>query len=218
MRLLFALILVLLLPSTAAAAEITLSLKQPGGVEFGAKHEVVGVLTQDGVPLAGQPVVIEGRPFPYDGEFAAVEQVTTGADGAFSAAHAFDRNEQIHASAPAQGVVSETKKAFVFPASALSFKDLGDGFIRLIQKFRVPRDAKLKKKTLFYAGPRNAKRAPVVAKAKPRKTSPGHFKSTARFELPESWNGRFQYASCFRYTRGSGLGDPGSSCPRRFRF
>jgi hypothetical protein len=217
-RLLFALFLALAVPSSAAAAELTLAVAPAGGVTFGHAHTLSGTLTENGVPLAGQAVVVSGRPFPYEGAFEQIEQVTTAVDGSFSLQHDFDRNEQVQAAAPAQGVLSEISKAFVFPARKLSFKDLGGGAIRLIQKYRVPKDVKLKKKTLFYAGPKGAKRARVVARAKPHKTGPGRFKASARFVLPDSWNGRFQYASCFKYTHGSGLGDPGTSCPRKFRF
>ena len=34
--------------------------------------------------------------------------------------------------------------------------------------------------------------------------------------IPQSYGGRFRYVSCFRYSRGSGMGDPGQRCPRRF--
>ena len=37
--------------------------------------------------------------------------------------------------------------------------------------------------------------------------------------LPASWNGAFRYASCFRASAGSGMGDPDQSCPKlRLRF
>ena len=44
------------------------------------------------------------------------------------------------------------------------------------------------------------------------------YRSTTLVRIPSAWKGRFRYASCFRYTGGSGMGNPRSSCPQRFRF
>jgi hypothetical protein len=77
---------------------------------------------------------------------------------------------------------------------------------------------RLTARTTFYLGPRKAKSAPPVARAKPRRLGRGRFKATATVKLPRSWNGAFRYGSCFRYSEGSGMGAPGASCPKRYRF
>ena len=63
--------LLLLLPSTASAAEITFEFDSAPGVRFGSAHTVEGKLTQDGAPLAGQAVSIErARRIPFRDGFA----------------------------------------------------------------------------------------------------------------------------------------------------
>ena len=46
----------------------------------------------------------------------------------------------------------------------------------------------------------------------------GRFKATATVRLPRAWKGAFRYGSCFRYSEGSGMGAPGATCPKRYRF
>ena len=42
----------------------------------------------------------------------------------------------------------------------------------------------------------------------------GRYTSHVTVTLPSSWNGAFRYASCFRASAGSGMGDPDQSCPK----
>jgi hypothetical protein len=44
----------------------------------------------------------------------------------------------------------------------------------------------------------------------------GRYVARATVRIPRSFRGRFQYASCFRYSPGSGMGDPGQRCPKRY--
>ena len=42
----------------------------------------------------------------------------------------------------------------------------------------------------------------------------GRYTSQVTVTLPGSWHGAFRYASCFRPSPGSGMGDPRATCPR----
>ena len=57
-----------------------------------------------------------------------------------------------------------------------------------------------------------------MGRAKPKRVGSGRFEATATVKLPRSFGGRFQYATCFRYSEGSGLGDPRAACPKKYRF
>jgi hypothetical protein len=50
--------------------------------------------------------------------------------------------------------------------------------------------------------------------AKVTRTRAGKYLSKVDFKVPDSWDGAFRYASCFRSTTGSGMGNPDQSCPR----
>jgi len=204
-------------PPTASAAELTLEL-DTDGVRFGSAHHARGKLTEAGAPLAGQAITVEARSHPYSGDFHAIGQVTTGADGSFAFRGRFERNAQLRAFATAQNVRSGVVTAYVFPRPRLTFRALEHGSVRLTQTYRVPRGSRFTAPTLFYVGPRSARSAPVVGRAKPRRIGPGRFRASIVYDLPRAWNGHFRYGTCFRYSPGSGLGDPKSTCPRRYRF
>jgi hypothetical protein len=114
--------------------------------------------------------------------------------------------------------VSPKERVYVFPAFELTFRARSSRVIRLTQRYRVPRGVRLEKPTIFYVGPRGAKRAPRAATGEIERIRAGRYRSTVLVRLPAKWKGRFRYASCFRYTGGSGMGNPRSSCPRRFKF
>ncbi|MGH2968320.1 MAG: hypothetical protein ACRDK0_04550 [Solirubrobacteraceae bacterium] len=219
MRLVLTTLLLLLLPGTAAAAaDLSFKLETSRGVQFGAAHEAEGFLTQDGLPLAGQPVEIQARPYPFDGEFERILTLTTGDDGSYGFRRGFGRNVQLRAVAPAQSLQSAAQRAYVFPRPRSIFKALDRRRLRITQYLRTPGGVRLTAKTIFYLGPRNARRARPVARARPKRIGSGRFKATATVRLPRSWNGSFRYGSCFRYSEGTGLGDPKATCPRRYRF
>ena len=77
MRLALSLFLVLLLPATAAAAEISFSLDAPE-VQFGTPHQASGRLVEGTTSLAGQRIELLGREYPYDGAFKVLATTTTG--------------------------------------------------------------------------------------------------------------------------------------------
>jgi hypothetical protein len=211
-------LLLLTLPATASAAELTLELDSPGGVQFGQAHRASGVLTDAGVPQVGQAVEIQRRLYPYTGKFRRIATVATGPDGSFAIKRKFDRNAELQAFAPAQQAASPMISAHVFPRPSSYFKALAGNRLRITQYLRTPRRVKLTAPSIFYLGPKSAKTAPRVAKARPRRVSRGRFKATAVVDLPRAWKGAFRYGSCFRYSEGSGLGDPDARCPRRYRF
>ena len=109
-------------------------------------------------------------------------------------------------------------RAYVFPFTTLTFRARSSRVIKLTQRYRVPKGVKLKQRTIFYVGKHGRKTAPRVASGKLERVRSGRYTSSAVVRLPKAWNGRFRYASCFRYTGGSGLGDPRATCPSKFRF
>src|SRR3712207_3649922 len=67
MRLIFAFAVLLLVPSSAAAADVSLALSPSDGVQYGSSHVAEGRLVEGAVPLAGQLVELHGRAYPYSG-------------------------------------------------------------------------------------------------------------------------------------------------------
>ena len=218
MRLLFACFLVLLVPGSASAAELSLALSSDSGVQFGTPHELSGTLREGPAPLPGQQVELQGRPYPYKGAFRTVGTTTTRPDGTFGFTRSFDRNMDLRAVAPAQGERTEDLRAYVYPRPRSVFKALAGSRLRITQYLRTAPNVRLTARTTFYLGPEKAKSAPPVARAKPRRIGRGRFKATATVKLPRAWKGAFRYGSCFRYSEGSGMGAPGAKCPKRYRF
>ena len=209
--------LTLLLAAPAASAAVTVDMRiSPEETRYGEPTTITGTALQDGVPFAGQPVALEGRRYPFEDEFAVLETATTAADGTYAFERELDRNWDLRVRA-ADGL-SLQERAYVFPAFVLTFRARSSRVIRLTQRYRVPRGVRLEKPTIFYVGRRGAKRAPRAATGELERIRAGRYRSTAIVRLPARWKGRFRYASCFRYTGGSGMGNPRSSCPRRFRF
>ena len=218
MRLAIACFLVLLTPASASAADLRLSLLTVDGVQYGSSHELTGSLREGTVPLAGQTVELQGRPYPYKGAFKTLAKATTRADGSFRFERRFDRNMDVRALAPVQEEATDDVRAYVYPRPRSTFKALTGRRLRITQYLRTAPNVRLTARTTFYLGPRKAKSAPPVARAKPRRLGRGRFKATATVKLPRAWNGAFRYGSCFRYSEGSGMGAPGATCPNRYRF
>jgi hypothetical protein len=206
-----------LLPATAQAAEVSLSLN---GAErqYGQSHTADGRLVEGTAPLAGQRIELQGRAYPYDGPFRTLATATTDANGDYAIKKKFDRNMQLQAVAPAAGATSRVVRAYVFPRPRSTFKALTGNRLRITQFLRTPPNVKLSARTNFYLARQHATTADRVARARPKRIGRGRFKATATVKLPRSWHGAFSYASCFRYSEGSGLGNPGASCPKRWRF
>ena len=209
--------LTLLLAAPAAGAAVTVDMTvAPEETRFGETTEITGTAVQDGVPFGAQPVQLEGRRYPFEGAFSVLDTAVTAADGTYRFERELDRNWDLRVRA-ADGV-SSRDRAYVFPAFTLTFRARSSRVIRLTQRYRVPRGVRLDRPTIFYVGRRGARSAPRAATGELERIRAGRYRSTAVVRLPAKWNGRFRYASCFRYTGGSGMGNPRSSCPRRFRF
>jgi hypothetical protein len=182
-------------------------------VRYGTATTVRGAVTQTGVPLAGQPVVLEASRYPYRAGFQPLATAVTGPDGAYALQRELDRNHRVRVRHAAG--VSATLTAFVFPSFTLEFAELRAGLIRIVQTYRVPRDVRLKAPTRFYVGAQTHRRARLRATVPTRRMRAGRYRATARVRIPASYDGRFRYVSCFPYTRGSGMGDPRRRCPPR---
>jgi hypothetical protein len=219
MRLAITTFLVLLLPAaSASAADVRIALLTEDGVQYGTPHVVTGTLQEGQAPLPGQAVELQGRAYPYDGEFTTIAKATTRSDGTFAFERKLDRNRDLRVFAAAQNVLSTVERAYVYPRPRSTFKALAGNRLRITQFLRTAPNVRLTARTTFYLGPRNAKSAKPAARARPRKIGRGRFKATATVELPRAWKGAFRYGSCFRYSEGSGMGAPGAQCPRRYRF
>jgi hypothetical protein len=211
-----ALLVAAVFPAQASAAEIKLELA-PAEARFGAATAMTGAVADDaGAPMAGTPVALVGRPYPFVGPFRQLATATTDATGAYRFQREFERNWQVKVMIGEES--SPTRNAFVFPRFTLSFAARNARVIELTQRYQVPRGVELERPTLFYVGRRGAPTAPVAATARVRRAGSGRFVSKATVRIPASWNGRFRYASCFRYTPDSGMGRPSATCPKRFRF
>ena len=86
--------------------------------------------------------------------------------------------------------------------------------MRLYQRYTVPKTVRLSAPTLFYLGKRGAKRRRCARRGELKRARAGRYTSQVTVTLPTSWHGAFRYASCFRASAGSGMGDPGQSCPQ----
>jgi len=209
--------LILAFAAPAARAAVTVDMNvAPAETRYGEVTEITGTALLDGAPFAGQPVRLEGRRYPFDDEFAVIDEAVTGADGSYRFERELDRNWDLRVTTG--GAVSPRDRAYVFPAFTLSYRARNSRVIRITQRYRVPRGVRLEKPTIFYVGPRGAKRAPRAATGELERIRSGRYRSTVLVRIPSAWKGRFRYASCFRYTGGSGMGNPRSTCPRRFRF
>ena len=208
---------ILLVAAPAASAAVTVDMDVGRAeVTYGDATKVTGVVAVDGVPAAGQVVQLEGKRYPYTDEAAVIATATTAADGTYEFREELSLNTVLQVRTT--GAASSRERVYVFPRSTLSYRGLGPNELKLTQRYVVPRGVKLEQPTLFYVGQRGKPRAPRVATGKLKRTRPGRYRSTAIVSIPEAWNGRFRYASCFRYTGGSGMGNPRATCPRRFKF
>ena len=231
--LLLAVALALALPAAASAADVSLTLGADAGVRLGTPTAVSGSATQDGAPLPGRAVRLEVKRHPFDGDWRAVAEATTGADGRYAFAPRLRRNHQVRvrllaapaadpALPPQPEALSPRRFAYVLPAFTLAFSQRGGGRIRVTQTYTVPKAVRLTAPTRFYVGPCKpdakdrctARRAPFAAKAETRRVRKGRYVARATVAIPAAFAGRFSYVSCFGYSKGSGMGDPDLRCPR----
>lgn len=209
----------LALPASAQAAPLLTVELARESVRYGAAHQVTGTLLDGTMPLSNQEVILEGRRYPYEGSYRVIERGTTDADGAFELDAELDRNHRLRVVAPAQKLTSKRLQAYTLPGFELSFRALSPGVVRLYQRYTVPKPVRLSAPTLFYLGKRGASRASLRRTGAVKRVRAGRYTSQVTIRLPSSWDGAFRYASCFRASTGSGMGDPDQSCPRlRLQF
>jgi len=208
------LLIALALPASAhAAPELAVTLSK-STVRYGATHTIDGTLLDGTVALGAQEVVLEGRRYPYEGSYRVIARTTTDAAGKFQFKPELDRNHRLRVTAPAQAVTSDILQAYTLPAFELSFRALRPGVVRLYQRYTVPKTVKLSSPTLFYLGPRGAKKASLRRTAELKRARAGRYTSQVDVTLPGGWHGAFRYASCFRPSPGTGMGDPAATCPK----
>lgn len=219
----------------AAAADVSLRVTPAGGVRLGDQTTVTGRVTDAGAPLANRVVRLELRKHPYTGRWRTRASTTTGPDGRYAFSPELDRNHRVRVRLvavppsspyviPETDTLSARRDAYVLPAFSLAFQQRGTRILRLRQTYTVPRAVRLSAPTRFYVGPCKpdargectGTRAPFRAAAETRRVRAGRYVATATVRIPRSYGGRFRYVSCFRYSRGSGMGDPSRRCPRRF--
>jgi hypothetical protein len=206
-------------PASASAAPLLEVEVQRAAVRYGSAHTLEGTLTDGGQGIAGQEVVLEGRRYPYEGSYRVIERVTTGLDGSYAFKVKLDRNHRLRVTAPAQTITSKRIQAYTLPDIELSYRGVRPGVVRLYQRYTVPKNVQLSAPTLFYLGPRKAKRATVRRSGELKRVRAGKFTSSVTVRLPADWDGAFRFASCFRASTGSGMGDPKQSCPvLKYRF
>jgi uncharacterized protein DUF1416 len=209
--------LLLLFAAPAAHAAVTVSIKvAPAESQFGDTTRITGVVLDNGAPVAGALVRLDGKRYPFEDELAPVATATTDAQGAYRFDRELARNWQFRVVAGTTN--SERVRAYVYPATKLTYRARSSRVVKLTQRYVLPRGVRLKAPTIFYVGKSGRSSAPRVATGKVERVRAGRYRSTAVVRLPAAWEGRFRYASCFRYTGGSGMGNPRASCPRRFRF
>jgi hypothetical protein len=202
--------------ASAAALDVAVA---PSTASLGALHTVSGQMRDDaGAALAGRRISLQVRPFPFSGRWRTVDHATTDAKGRYAIDDIeLDRNADVRAIA-FDGTTSGIARAFTYPAHRLGYHVVGKRRIRLTQTYRTPRDVRLSKRTLFYVGSGSATSAPVRARGKTTRVRAGRYRSVVTVMLPRAFRGRFQYASCFVYSPGSGMGDPAQGCPKRYSF
>jgi hypothetical protein len=202
-----------LLPAAASADTVEISVLPSDGADFGSNQSVAGrVLGAFGAPVVGQDVVLQARRYPFRGDFANLATAKTGLDGRFAFERAFDRNHQVRVLGPA-GDHSKVRRVYVFPRSNLTFKLVRRNVIRITQVYATPTDVRLTKPTRFYVARRGAKTAPLSARPDTRRVRKGRFIARALVRIPNAWEGRFRYGSCFPYN--AGMGDPKVGCPKQ---
>jgi hypothetical protein len=204
----------LLAPAAAHAAPALVVSVPKQSVGYGATHKVMGTLADGLAPLAGQQVILEGRRYPYDGSYRVIAKTVTDAKGNFTFRPKLDRDTILRVVAPVQRTTSARVHTYTLPSFTLSYRAVAPGVARLTQRYTVPKDVKLSAPTHFYLGRRGAKVASRQMAGATRRTSAGHYRASVKVRLPAAWKGRFRFGSCFRTSRGSGMGDPKATCPK----
>jgi hypothetical protein len=219
----------------ASAAEVSLDVETPAGVRLGSPTVVSGTVTEAGAPLPDRVVRLEVRRHPFTRAWKRKASARTEADGRFAFAPKLNRNHHMRVRLeavpstdpyvlPQPESVSPLRNAYVLPAFTLAFDQGRRRVVRLHQVYTVPRGVELTAPTRFYVGSCNPGRSGRCRSTRARfrvagdtlRVRAGRYRADAKVRIPKSFRGRFQYVSCFRYSPGSGMGNPGQRCPKRF--
>src|SRR6185436_10431088 len=150
--------------------------------QFGGTTRISGTVLDDGAPVAGAVVRLDGTRYPFENPLAAVATATTDAEGAYRFDRELDRNWQFRVVAGT--TKSERVRAYVYPATKLTYKARSSRVIKLTQRYRLPRGVRLKEPTIFYVGKSGRDSAPRVATGKVERIRAGRYRSTAVVRLP----------------------------------
>ena len=133
---------------------------------------------------------------------------TTDAEGKFTLQAELDRNHRLRVTAPAQSVESDVLQAYTLPGFELSFRAAAPGVVRLYQRYTVPKQVRLTAPTLFYLGPRGAKRASIRGPASSSACAPATTRRRSRSRCPRAGTARSATRAASAPSAGSGMGDP----------
>ena len=160
--------------------------------------------------------MLEGRRYPYEGSYRVIGRTTTDADGKFSFKPELDRNHRPARHRARPGASNPTSlKAYVLPAFELSFRALRPGVVRLYQRYTVPKTVRADRTDALLPGQaRRQARLACARRGELKRTSARPLHVPGHRDAPGSWHGAFRYASCFRPSAGSGMGDPRATCPK----
>ena len=123
------------------------------------------------------PCSLQGRAYPYKGEFKTLATATTRADGTFALqAPLRPQHWTCAPSRPPRWRRPTTCGAYVYPRPRSTFTALSGSRLRITQFLRTAPNVRLTARTTFYLGPKNAKTAKAFARAKPRKIGKGRFR------------------------------------------
>jgi hypothetical protein len=111
--LLVTLLLALAAPAAHAAVQLDMRIS-PEEPRYGKVTKITGTALQDGAPFGGQPIQLEGRRYPFDDDFAVIDEATTAADGTYEFTRELDRNWDLRVTTG--GAVSRRERAYVIPA------------------------------------------------------------------------------------------------------
>src|SRR5262249_14709418 len=143
-----------------------------------------------------------------------IAKAMTDDKGNFEFKPKLDRDTILRVVAPLQRATSAKVHTYTLPSFTLSYRAVAPGMAKLTQRYTVPADVKLSSPTHFYLGRHGAKLASKQMTGTTRRTSKGHYSASVKVKLPAAWKGRFRFGSCFRTSPGSGMGDPGATCPK----
>ena len=189
-----------------------------------------GTLTEVGAPLAGQPVVLEARRFPFTRRWLPLATATTDATGASpsrasstattrSACGSSPRRAGDGAYVPPRGrTLSPVRVAYVLPSFTLAFEQLRRGRIRITQVYPVPADVRLTPARASTSARQGGPRAPGRA-ARPsptRRVRAGPLPGAGERADPRPLRRPLPLRELLPVLARLGHGRPGPRCPRRF--